>query len=86
MQRKMLFYCSQLAHETSNALFSFLKSRRHAGSVPHSALACLFHRFVRITSKRLVRSGAGADALYPPHLGIIRVGYPKVWYRMFNPL
>ena len=41
----------------------------------------------KITSKRVVRSSAGAYAIYPPpFLVVIRVRYPKVWYRMSNPL
>ena len=39
-----------------------------------------------IPSKRVVRSSAGADAIYPLFLGVIRVRYPKEWYWMFDPL
>ena len=39
----------------------------------------------KITSKRVVRSSASAYAIYPPFLGVIRVRYPKAWYRMSNP-
>ena len=39
----------------------------------------------QITSKGVVRSTAGAYAI-PPFLGVIRLRYLKVWYRMSNPL
>ena len=51
------------------------------GQKPHGLLLLNM-----ISSKRVVRSSAGAYAIYPPFLGVIRVPYPKVWYRMSNPL
>ena len=40
----------------------------------------------QITLKRVVRSSAGMDTIYPPFWGVICVGHPKVWYWMFSPL
>ena len=44
------------------------------------------HYASQITSKRVVRSSAGAETIYTPFWGVIRVEYPKVWYQMFNLL
>ena len=36
--------------------------------------------------REVLRSSAGADAIRPPFLGVIRVAYPKACYGMSSPL
>ena len=75
---------SVVAMQTPQALTEQRPTLPFITSHPRELGEVLFS--VKITSKRVVRSSAGACAIYPPFLGAICVRYPKVWYRISNTL